>query len=148
MKNSKGEYYPVSFQKVVSKDWENKLIMVRIGTDENPAEEKEVNEMYDSLNGADAVESLDGTSFLVTTYEVNFEILGSSREIENKCVAVRVESGDDLSKLGDLQKKAKEQLRGKAKKVIIMPTPLTIKEYKEVMDVKRRCDTRRNRRGR
>jgi hypothetical protein len=52
-----------------------------------------------------------------------------------------------LSDLGDLQKRAKQQLRGKSKKVIIMPTPLTVAEYKEVMDVKKRCDNRRNRRG-
>lgn len=148
MKNSKGEYYPVSFQKVMSSDWEKKIIIVRIGTDEHPAEDKDIDEMYDSLKNADALDDLEDTSFLVTTYEIGFDVLGSAKEIENKCVAVRVEAGDDMSKLGVLQKKAKEQLRGKTKKVIVMPAPLTVKEYKEVIDIKRRCDTRRNRRGR
>ena len=75
MKDSKGEYYPISFNKIMSGDWEDKIVLVRIGTEDNPAQDKEVNEMYEALNAADALDSLENTSFLVTTYEVNFELL-------------------------------------------------------------------------
>lgn len=147
-KGSNGSYVPVSFEKIISKDWGNKLIVVRVGNDNHPAEEKEIDSTLKALEAADALDDLENSSFLVTLHEVTFEVLGSVKDISNQCVAVRVTAGDDLSKLGDLQKNAKEQLRGKVKKVAILPAPLTVTEYKEVMDIKRRCDTRRSRRGR
>lgn len=147
MKNSSGEYIPVEIEKIANRDWENKIILVRIGTEQNPATEKEEEEMYVALEKADALDHLENTTFVVTLYEVDFEVLGSLKEIGDKCVAVSVRAGDDFSKLGDLQKRAKAALREHAKKVAILPTPLTVNEYKEVMDIKRRCDTRRNRRG-
>jgi len=69
------------------------------------------------------------------------------KEIAEQNIAVKVTADDDLSKLSYLQKEAKSQLRGKVKKVVTLPVPLTVQEYKEVMDIKKRCDTRRERRG-
>jgi hypothetical protein len=142
------KYVPVEFKQIVTKDWNDKVIVVRIGTEENPAELSEVEETMECLNDSDALEKLENTSFLVTLYEMDFQTLGSVKEVADQCVAVRVTGGDDLTKLGKLQKQAKEQLRGKAKKVAVLPAPLTVNEYKQVMDIKRRCDTRRTRRGR
>jgi len=143
----KGDYVPISFKTVVTKDWEGKLIVVKIGSDNNPADSEIEEQTLKGLSEADALGDLEDTSFLVTRHSLNFEILGSLLEIGSKFIAVSVTGSDNLSDLGDLQKRAKQQLRGKSKKVIIMPTPLTVAEYKEVMDVKKRCDNRRNRRG-
>jgi len=147
MKNADGKYIPISFKQIITKDWENKLIVVRIGSDECPAEESEIEETLDSLNDADALESLENTSFLITMHSLSFEVLDSVKDVASKCVAVKVTGDDDLSRLGKLQKKAREQLRGKAKKVVVLPTPLTVDEYNKIMDIKKRCDTRRSRRG-
>jgi hypothetical protein len=147
VKSSNGKFVPVSFQQVITKDWENKAVVVEVGTDDRPASQEEIDETLEAIKGAVAFDPLDGTSFFVTAYGVRFEVLGSLKEIGEKYVAVRVTGGDDLNQLGDLQKEARKQLRGRTKKVIVLPTPLTVKDYKEVMEIKRRCDTRRSRRG-
>jgi len=147
VKSSDGKFVPVSFQQVITRDWENKAVVVHVGTDERPADQDEVNETLEAIRSAVAFDPLDGTSFFVTAYGVRFEVLGSLKEIGEKYIAVRVTGGDDLNQLGDLQKEARRQLRGRTKKVVVLPTPLTVKDYKEVMEIKRRCDTRRSRRG-
>ena len=148
IKNGKGEYIPVEFKQTSIRDWENKLILVRIGKDGDQIPESEIEETSSSINGADALMRLENTSFLIAPYNLSFEVLGNVEDIGKQYVSVRVTADDDLSKLGSFQKNVKEQLRGKSKKAIILPAPLTIEEYKEVMEVKQRCDTRRNRRGR
>lgn len=146
IKNSKGEYTPISIDKVITKDWDNQLVVIRIGTDEHPADQSEAEDAVRELNNADVLDNIR-TSFLVTLYGVDFEILGSIKEVGDKYVGVRITAGDDLNKLGALQQEAKKQLRNKTKKVIILPAPLSVSEYKEVMDIKHRCDIRKQRRG-
>ncbi len=147
-KGRDGKYIPIEFKEICTKDWHNKLIVVRIGTEEMKAPESEVDETWNGLNDADALGSLENTSFLITLHNLDFEVLGSIKDIENQYVSIKVTSDDDLNKLGSLQKSAKDQLKGKTKKTIIMHAPLTVKQYKEVMEVKQRCDNRRTRRGR
>jgi len=147
MKNKEGKYIPISFKQILTKEWENKLIVVRIGSDECPASDSEIEETLDSLNDADALESLENTSFLVTMHSLSFEVLENVKEVGKKCVAISVIGSDDLSKLGSLQKNAREQLRGKTNKVVVLPAPLSVDKYKEIMDIKQRCDNRRSRRG-
>ena len=104
MKNRNGEYVPVEFKKIVSKDWENSLVIVRVGTDEYPAEESDANRTLDNLHDADTLDELDNISFLITLHNIGFEVLGNLREIGEKYVLVKVTGDDDLSKLDDLQK--------------------------------------------
>jgi len=148
VKSSKGEYIPIQFKDIAAKEWSNKLVVVRVGSDECPAPESEIEATFKGLKGADALRKLENCSFLITAHTLDFEALGELKELSEKYIAVRVTTDDDLSKLGSLQKRAKEQLRGKTKGVVFLPTPLTVSDYKEVMEVKQRCDTRRNRRGR
>ena len=147
-KNKRGEYVPVNAEQVVSKDWGGKIVVVKVGSDENPAPEEELVGVHDGLDQATVIGMLPETSFLITSFAIDFKILGGIEELKRQCVAVRVTGDDDLSKLGGLQKDAKEQLRGKAKKVAILPTPLSVDDYYEVMKIKQRCDLRRSRRGR
>ena len=147
IKTQQGDFVPVSFETIVTKDWEGKLIVLKVGSDDNPADAEVEEQTLRGLEEADALGNLEDTSFLVTRHSLTFEVLGNLSEIEEKYIAVSVTGSDNLSDLGDLQKRAKKQLRGKTRKVVILPAPLTVAEYKEVMDVKRRCDSRRNRRG-
>lgn len=148
VKNKKGDFVPVKVEQVLSKDWAGKLIMVRIGSDEHPADEQELIDVNDSLDTATVIEMLPDTSFLITSFAIQFDVVGSLEELRKQYVAVRVTGDDDLSKLGGLQKHAREKLKGKAKKVAVLPTPLTVDDYHEVMKIKERCDLRRSRRGR
>lgn len=147
-KTKNGKYVPITFKKIITKDWENKLVAVRIGSDEYPANESEIEETLDSLNDADALEMLENTSFLISLHSLNFEVVGSAKEIGEKYVAISVTGSDDLSKLGSLQKQAKEQLRGKTKKVVVLPSPITVEEYAKVKEVLKRLEVRRSRRSR
>lgn len=147
-KTGKGKFIPITFKDIITKDWENKLVVVRIGSDEFPAEESEVEETLEGLSDADALEALENTSFLVSLHNLDFEILGSLKEIGEKNIAVKIAAGDDLSKLGSLQKQAKAQLRGKTKKVVILPTPITVEEFAKVKEVLKRVEIRRARRSR
>lgn len=147
IKTRQGDFVPISFENVVTKDWEGKLIVIKVGSDDNPADAETEEQTLRGLEEADALGDLEDTSFLVTRHSLNFEILGSLKEIENKYIAVSVTGSDNLSDLGDLQKRAKKQLRGKTKKTVILPTPLTVAEYKEFKEVKARCDHKRDRRG-
>lgn len=148
IKNQKGDFVPVKIEQVLSRDWAGKLILVRVGSDEHPADDDELVEVNDNLDTATVIEMLPETSFLITSFAISFDILGSLEELRRQYVAVRVTGDDDLSKLGGLQKNAREKLRGKAKKVAILPTPLSVDDYHEVMKIKERCDLRRSRRGR
>lgn len=147
-KNKKGDFVPVRIEQILSRDWAGKLIMVRIGSDEHPADEQELIDVNDSLDTATVIEMLPDTSFIITSYAIQFDIVGGLEELRKQYVAVRVTGDDDLSKLGGLQKHAREKLKGKAKKVVVLPTPLTVDDYHEVMKIKQRCDLRRSRRGR
>ena len=75
-------------------------------------------------------------------------MLGTLKEIGEKYIAISVKSGDDLSKIGSLQKNAKEQLRGKAKKSVVLPSPITVEAYAKVKEVLQRLEVRRSRRSR
>jgi len=147
-KNNKGEYLPVEFNQVISKDWNNQMVIVTVGSDERPATDQELEETQENLDNAAVLKALPNTSFLITSYAIQFEVLSSLDDLKKQCVSVRVTGDDDLSKLGGLQKHAKDTLRKKAKKVAILPTPLSVEDYHEVMQIKRRCDLRRSRRGR
>ena len=147
-KTKNGRYVPITFKEIVTKDWENKLISVRIGSDEYPAEESEIEETLDGLSEADALDSLENTSFLISLHSLDFEVIGSLKEISEKYIAIKVTGGDDLAKIGSLQKSAKEQLRGKTKKVVVLPSPITVDEYAKVKEVLQRLEVRRSRRSR
>ena len=149
IKNSKGEFIPVEINKVVGDDWDGKVICVRLGSETVPAGGDEEGDMYKALRNADALADSNVT-FLITSYEVGFEVLGNSKELLDKCILVKVNSGENLSPFGEsLQRKAKKLLRENkvGNKSVTLPAPLTVKEYKDVMEIKRRCDIRRNRRG-
>jgi hypothetical protein len=148
IKNQKGQFVPIKVEQVISKEWAGKLVMVRVGSDEHPADDDELIEVNDNLDTATVIEMLPETSFLITSFAIQFDILGSLEELRNQYVAVRVTGDDDLSKLGGLQKHAREELRGKVKKVAILPTPMSVEDYYEVIKIKERCDLRRSRRGR
>ena len=147
-KTKSGKYIPITFKEIVTKDWENKLISVRIGSDEYPAEESEIEETLDGLSEADALDSLENTSFLISLHSLDFEVIGNLKEISEKYIAIKVTGGDDLAKIGSLQKSAKEQLRGKTKKVVVLPSPITVDEYAKVKEVLQRLEVRRSRRSR
>lgn len=147
-KTKNGDYIPVEFNQVLSKDWNNHLIWIKLGTELNPVSENVITEMYEALDNISVFEELNDTTFMVTSHNVDFSILANIDELKKKFVSIQISSSDDLTKLKNLQNQAKALLRQHAKKVVIMPVPLTIEEYQEVIEIKRRSSLRKKRRGR
>lgn len=145
-KNEKGEFIPIEFSKVITKDWEDHLVVVRVGTDSFQADDSEIELTIDGLADADALDDIN-MSFLVTKHNLSFEVLGSVREISDKFIAIGIKSGDDLSNLDSLQSEAKRQLKFHTKGTVILPAPITVEEYKELKEIKERVDVRKKRRG-
>lgn len=146
-KNNIGEYIPVEFKSICTKEWKNKLVLIRVGTDALPAPDSEVDETYAALGDCDALRDLGEASFLVSTHHLDFDVLGSINELGKQYISIRVTSDNDLHKIGPLKQFIKKQLQGKVKKVIMIPSPLTVDEYVELSEIKKRCDNRRNRRS-
>jgi len=76
MKNKNGEYIPVSFEEVVDKSWDNKLILVTMGSPQNMASDLDCRELLESFQDADALRALNGASFLIVEKPIKFENLG------------------------------------------------------------------------
>lgn len=147
LKDKNGNFTPVSIEKMAGRDWHEKIVWVRLGTEDVPAGEEEETLMAKALENADSLADVN-TTFIVTSYQIGFEVLGNAKELQDKCVLIKANSNENLNPLGDnLQKKVKRMLRENKLKSVTMPAPLTVQEYKEVMEVKRRCDIRRTRRG-
>ena len=142
-----GNLIEASFDEIISKDWDDKLIVVKVGSDMHPATPPEVMKVFDELEDADALDDLKDASFLVTSHSMDFEVLGNVNEIANKNILIKVTGEDNLSKLGELEKDARAALKPLVKKVYMMPAPITVDEYKELMEIKRRRDIVKNRRG-
>ena len=148
IKNEHGEFVPIKIERVMGNDWDGKIVLIKLGDEFVKASEKEEEMMYKAMQESDALGDINAT-FVITSYKVDFEVLGSASELQDKCILIKVDQSDNLSPLGDLQKKAKKLLREckVGNKSVTLPAPLTVREYKDVMEVKRRCDIRRDRRG-
>jgi hypothetical protein len=148
MKSKSGKFVKAEFKEVVSKGWDGKIVVVHMGSEENPASVEELEETVQNLSRPEVTGMLNNTNFLITAYNIDFEVLGSVEDLKKQRVLVHAKVGDDLSKLGDLQKEARRQLRQVGVNTAVLPTPMSVEEYHEVMKIKKRCDIRKRRRGR
>lgn len=147
-KNSSGEFIPVDLEPVSVNNFQNKFVLVKIGKDGDSVSEDEIEEVIDGIQNSKALMGLPGVTYLIVSpHNIQFDVLGNIDEISEQYISIRVTEDDDISKLQSFQKQIKEQLKKKVKKVVILPMPITVKEYNEVLEIKQRCDIRRNRRG-
>lgn len=145
-KNAKNEYVPVEISKVVTKDMDDHLIIVRVGTDELPASTRDVDLTEDSFADASVLDDIGNISIIVTPYQLSIEPLSNS-ELANKSLCVQIESGEDMSGLEEFIKGLYRKLKSKLFDVTVLPTPLTIKEYVKVKSTLRRCSLKKKRRA-
>lgn len=146
IKTKSGEFLPVSLSSYFTKDLNGKLAVVRVGTDEHPASISDVDETWESFRRADVLNELEDVSVIVTPYQISVDAV-TKDELEDKALCLQVTSGEDISSLTEILKKTYKRLSKKFK-TVVMPSPLTLKEYKKVRDILKRCQIRRDRRGR
>ena len=146
-KNGDGKFLPVSFDKVATDDWNDKIIVIRVGSKDDPGTKEDADQLAHELKDLEVLGEIHA-SYLILDFGINFEPYGNLDEIKNKNVSVWIEDGDDLSKLGEMAKDAKEAMKDVFKKVILLPAPLTVEKYAEINEIRKRLGVVKKRRGR
>lgn len=146
MKTKNGDFLPIKLSAYFTKDLNDKLAVIRVGTDEHPASISDVDETWESFRRADVLNELENVSIIVTPYQIKIDAV-TKEEIEDKTLCLQITSGQDISSLSDILKKTYKRLSKKFK-TVVLPSPLTLREYKKVRDILKRCQIRKDRRGR
>ena len=145
VKNKQGDYLPVDINSVLNKDLNNRLIVIRVGTDDHPATPEDLTETLRSFANADVLE-LNDVSIVLTPYQISLEILDES-DVEDKSICLQITSGDNLAMLEEQIRRMYKRVKKYHSNVTILPSPLTVKEYRQVMDTLKRSQLRKSRRG-
>lgn len=145
IKNKKNEYLPIDINSVLNKDLNNRLIIIRVGTDEHPASPEDLNETLRSFSNADVLE-LNDVSIVLTPYQIALEILDEA-DIENKSICLQITGGEDVSMLEEQIRRIYKRIKKQHSNVTILPSPLKVKDYRQVVETLKRSQLRKERRG-
>lgn len=145
IKNKNGEYLPVELNSIMGKDLNKSLVIVKVGSDNYPATPGDLDLTEDSFRQADIINELD-ISIIITPYQIDVGVI-TKEEIEDKNIYLQITSGSDISALEEGIRKMYKNMRKKYT-TVVMPTPLTVRDYKKVQDVLKRCQIRKERRSR
>lgn len=144
VKNKKGEFIPVKIDKIIGKeDLDNNLVIVRVGTDDYPADMKSLELIQESFSQADILDEVD-TSILITSFQIDIDT-ASLNEIEEKHIYIQIKSGEDISMLDEQSRRLYKELRKKTKGTVLLPSPIKIRDYDQVKETLKRCQIRRKR---
>lgn len=146
-KNKKGEYLPVELSSIMSKDISDRLMIVRVGTDDHPASMSDLDETEESFSQADVLSEQDNVSIIITPYQVDISLLTKEEQLD-KSVCLQITSGDDIGMLDKKTQSMYKKIKNKFKDVVVLPTPLKLADYNKFVDTLKRCDIRRKRRAR
>ena len=144
-KNAKDEFVPVEIKSVIDKDLNNHLIIVRVGSDKYPATPEDLERTAKSFSEANVLDNLDNISIILTPYQIEVNSINNA-ELEDKSVYIQISAGDDVGALDKMTRSLYEKLKNNYK-VVVLPTPLKMKDYKEVENIIKRCETKKKRRA-
>lgn len=145
IKNKEGKYLPIELKSIINKDLDNRLIIVRVGTDTHPASMADLDVTEESFMQANIINDLD-VSVILTPYQIDVDT-ATKEEMEDKELYLQISSGDDIGMLEDCLRKMYKNIKRK-QEVTVLPTPLKVRDYRKVKDILRRCKIRKDRRGR
>jgi hypothetical protein len=143
---SKDKYLPIDVKSILPTNLDNHLIIVRVGTDECSASISDLDATEESFSNADILKNLNNVSIIITPYQIEIDSINKD-EIGDKQVYLQIKSGNDIMML---EKEVKDIYNKHNKKVdmVILPTPLKVKDYREVKDILNRAAIRKQRRSR
>jgi hypothetical protein len=145
VKNKLGKYLPIELKSIVTKEFNGKLVIVRVGTDEHSASASDLDETEQSFSQADVLNELDNVSIIITPYQIDISTAPKA-EIDEKQIYVQITSGNDVIMLEEQVRKIYNKLRKKHETVVVS-TPLKVGDYRKVQDILKRCQIRKERRG-
>jgi len=145
-KDKRGNFVPIKIDSILSKDLDNRLIIIRVGTDDYPVTPQDLDETQESFIQADVLADLENVSVIITPYQIEMDVLEKSK-LKDKPIYIQIRGGDNIDMLTKTVKEEYNRLK-KKHEIVILPTPLKIREYHEVINTLKRCKIRKERRGR
>lgn len=144
-RNAKGNYIPVSLDSVLQTDFQNKLIMVKVGDSDSKVTQDDLENFYELFMGLEVVKEVMNTSanssILVVPNSVEMRLY-SNHDIKTKKILVHVD--ESVMSASEITQKLENILE---KEVTVIPSSITLEEYLEVKEILRRSKIRKQRRG-
>ena len=146
VKNKEGKYIPIELKSVLGKELDGHLVIVKVGTDSHQATIADLDMTEESFACADVLNDLNNVSVIITPYQIDVgtEEVGG---LEDKYVYLQISNGGDIGMLEkhilDMYKRVKKKFD-----VVVLPSPLKIKDYRKVKDILKRSKIRKDRRSR
>lgn len=147
IKNKKGEFVPIQLSSVINKDMNHRLVIIKVGNEHQKATEADLDKTEESFSKADVINGLDDISLIITPYQIDISIEDKSK-MDDKNIYIQIASGDDVSFLEEQTRHIYKKIKKAFDNVVILPSPLKLKDYKQVKEVLKRCSIRRERRAR
>jgi hypothetical protein len=145
VKNKQGKFLPVEITQVLGKELNGHLIVIRVGNNEHCATSSDLDETAESFNNADFLNGLDDISIIITPYQIDVSV-ASKKDIDDKYIYLQITSGHDVLMLEEQIRKMYNIIKKKHETVVV-PTPLKVSEYRQVQEILKRCQVRKERRG-
>jgi len=111
IKSKEGKYLPIELKSIINKDLDNRLIIVRVGTDDYPATMSDLDVTEESFMQADIINDLD-VSVILTPYQIDVGV-ATKEELEDKSLYLQISSGDDIGMLEEQLKKMYKSIKRK-----------------------------------
>ena len=146
IKNKKGEFISIELNSIIKEDLQDRLVIVRVGTDEHPVTKNDLHETVKSFEEANVINKVRNVSVIITPYQIEVG-LEDKTNLENKTIYLQIKSGTDISMLEEQVKEMYRKAKSKNYNIYVLPTPLKLKDYQHVRDVLKRCQIRRERRN-
>lgn len=147
IKDQDGKFIPVTLEVASPKDLADKLIIVTAGNDEEPASDETLEYISKRfLQSKVLKESMmrsKDANLLILPHIIRVELI-SRKELDSKTVCVRIDRNDEIKNLPELKTQIQDTI---GKEVVIVPSPLSVKEYEEVKAIKERISIRKQRNG-
>jgi len=146
VKNKKGEFIPIALSSIINKDLNNRLVIVTVGSDNYKASESDLERTEESFNDAHLIQDIDNISVIITPYQLSISVEDKSK-MEDKNIYIQISSGDNIDMLEEQVKKIYKKIRKSFNnKIVVLPSPLKLKDYRQVKEVLKRCEIRRDKR--
>lgn len=108
IKTKNGKFKPIKFEEISIKEWENKLVIAKIGDELNPIKEEEMEEIAREMDNLEILETIENFAIVISSYNINFDII-DPKNIGEKYVAIQITNPNDISSnLDSIQKTLRE----------------------------------------
>ncbi len=147
VKDDSGNYLPIRLEMASVSDLANKLILITVGSDNYDVSADGMEHIRESFIKSeiiiDAMRRSEAADILIIPHKIRFELL-SKGELESKTVCIRVDKDDEVDDLSEIRAQIKKKI---GKDAVILPSPISVKEYKEIKEIKERIQIRKSRHG-